>query len=142
MGCLAKIAIPKPKQIKICPKIVDCIFIEVMHKIVSHINSLHMNKKFRVYTRIRWWNQGTYYSLKMYFFIEILGDQVHQNLDYDSHHEFEPRHDRRIRVEKSSRNNSITYLWEKKLQTYEEIITSSEWPPQEGAINIKIDSNL
>ena len=41
-GCLAKVAVPPPKKVKIGPKAIDCIFL-VMHIIVVLIGFLFMN---------------------------------------------------------------------------------------------------
>ena len=43
-GCLAKVAIPPPKKVKIGPKIVDCIFIGYAHNSTAYRFLVHEDK--------------------------------------------------------------------------------------------------
>ena len=43
-GCLAKVAIPDPKTVKIGPKTVDCIFIGYAHNSVAYRFLVHKSE--------------------------------------------------------------------------------------------------
>ena len=40
-GCLAKVAVPPPKKVKIGPKAIDCIFISYAHKSTTYRFLVH-----------------------------------------------------------------------------------------------------
>ena len=59
-GCLAKVAVPIPKKVKIGPKAVDCVFIRYAHNSSSY-------RSFLICMSILLSSQGMHLSLKMYF---------------------------------------------------------------------------
>ena len=67
-GCLAKVEVPKPKKVKIGPKTVDCVFID-MQTIVVHIGFWFINQRFQIYMLIQLLSQGMLLSLKIHFHI-------------------------------------------------------------------------
>ena len=77
-GCLAKVAIPPPKKVKIGPKTIDCIFIGYAHNSIayqflvneSNIPNIHKN------TIMESKNASL---LKMYFHVNPKKSLVHQN---------------------------------------------------------------
>ena len=44
MGCLAKVAVPLPKKVKIGPKTIDCIFIGYAHNSSAYRFLVHESK--------------------------------------------------------------------------------------------------
>ena len=64
-GCLAKVAVPIPKKVKIGPKTVDCVFIGYAHNSSAYRFRIHKSEIIDMHANTI--NQGMHLSLKMYF---------------------------------------------------------------------------
>ena len=150
-GCLAKVAIPAPKRIKIGPRTVDCIFIGYAHNSVayrflvynSEISDIHKNTIMESRNASFFEDvfpcksNGASSSSKQTH--EVMNQEKH---DHDLIQQDEPRRSKRARVEKSFGDDFTTFLLEKEPQTYTEAVSSSEGFLWKEAIKSEVDSIL
>ena len=146
-GCLAKVAIPDPKKVKIRPKTVDCVFIGyatnssayrfLVHK--SDISDIHIN------TIIKFRNAS--------FFEDIFPckDVPKMSCNKRTHDmamdhlqnkvsEDEPRYSKRTKVAKLFCPNFLTFLLESEPKTFKEVMSTLKAPFWKKAINSEIES--
>ena len=150
-GCLAKVAVPPPKKVRIGPKTIDCIFIGYAHNSAayrflvyeSNIPDIHQNKIME--SR----NASFFEDVFPYGFKEkpssskrVLETIHESSQDKDTDGEVEPRSSKRARTEKSFGPDFLTYMLEGEAQTYKEAVNSTESLMWKEAIKSEIDSIL
>ena len=133
--CLAKVAVPTPKKMKIGPKMMDCIFIGYalnsnayrflvhesenpdIHKntIMESRNALFFENVFPCKSK-----NGSSSSKRTY---ETMNEESHDSED-EKRVQTESRQSKRTRVEKAFGPKFLTYLLENELQNYEEAVNS------------------
>ena len=137
--CLAKVLVPKPKKVKIGPKIVDCIFIGYVHNNIAYRFLVHESKIHDIH------KDTIMESINASFFEHVFprkskeissslkrtretisDNEYSDNKEHKSIYELEtkeePRRSKRARVEKSFRPNFLTYLLENEPQTYSQVV--------------------
>ena len=150
-GCLAKVAVPLPKKVKIRPKTIDCIFIGYAHNNVayrflvneSNISDIHKNTIME--SRNASFFEDVFLckskvdpnSSKRAF--EIINENSQDGNDIG---EVEPRRSKRARIEKSFSLDFLTYMLEGDPQTYKEVVNSTEGLMWKEAIGSEIESIL
>ena len=147
-GCLAKVAIPDPKKVKIGPKTIDCIFIGyaqnssayhfLVHKLdISDIqeNTIMESRNASFFEEIFPYKgiSGTSSNKRTY---DNLASSSHQ----EKYPEDEPRRSKRPKVTKSFGPDYITYIIENVPQTFKEAMSIPEAPFWKEAINSEIES--
>ena len=158
-GCLAKVAIPQPKKVKIRPKTVDCIFIGYAHnnnayRFLVHESSIpdihkntiveSRNASFFEYVfpcKIN--SNSIVHKRARETIIEDSQDREQINVPEDQQVvELEPRRSKRARTEKSFGPDFLTFLLENDPQSYNEAVRSADGALWKDAINSEIDSIL
>ena len=150
-GCLAKVAVPPPKKVKIGLKTIDCIFIGYAYNSAayrffvheSNIPDIHKNTIMEL-------RNASFFkdvfpckskvepnSSKRAF--EIINEN---SQDENDNGEVELRRSKRARVEKSFSPDFLTYMLEEEPQTYKETVNSTEGLMWKEAINSEIESIL
>ena len=144
-GCLAKVEVPKPKQVKIGPRTVDCIFIGYANNSSAYRFIVHKSD-------IPDMNVGmTMESRNAVFFENIFPakdrkDGVSHKRNYEpttgpSQVEDEgPRRSKRARVEKSFGPDFQTCMLENEPATVKEALSGPDSPLWKEAINSEIES--
>ena len=152
-GCLAKVAVPTPKKMKIGPKTVDCIFIGYAHNSNAYRFLVHESENPDIHKNTIMESRnasffenvfpckskdGSSSSKRTY---ETMNEESHDSED-EQGVQTEPRRSKRTRVEKSFGPEFLTYLLENEPQNYEEAVSSSEGPLWKEAIKSEVDSIL
>ncbi|WKA09039.1 hypothetical protein VitviT2T_026717 [Vitis vinifera] len=145
-GCLAKVAVPPPKKVKIGPKTIDCIFIGYAHNsnayrflvYESNIPDIHKNTIME--------------SRNASFFEDVFpckskeepssSKRMLESQDQNEEVEVEPRRSKRVRTEKSFGLDFLTFMLEGEPQTFKEAVNSTEGLMWKEAIKSEIDSIL
>ncbi|KAK9944760.1 hypothetical protein M0R45_010310 [Rubus argutus] len=155
-GCLAKVAIPEPKRVKIGPKTVDCVFIGYASNSSAYRFLVHKSENVDIHVNT------VIESRNAEFFENIFpckGTQEQNSLkrNYDdangSNHEGNQeavgnelkvytRRSKRPKIAKSYGPDFLTYLLENEPQNYKEAMSSPEAPYWKEAINAEVDSIL
>ncbi|KAL6312007.1 hypothetical protein AAG906_017660 [Vitis piasezkii] len=112
-GCLAKVAVPPPKKVKIGPKTIDCIFIGYAHNsnayrflvYESNIPDIHKNTIME--------------SRNASFFKDVFPCKPKKS-------QVEPRRSKMVRIEKSFGLDFLTFMFEGEPQTFKEAVNSTE----------------
>ena len=146
-GCLAKVAVPKPKKVKVGPKTVGCVFIGyaqnsnayrfLVHK--SEIPDIHVN------TIIESRDASFFENIFPYNIVYESIDNNKRSRDTISRSdpmEDEPRLSKRQRTSTSFGPDFLTYLLENEPRTFKEVVTSPEAPFWKEAINNEVESIL
>ena len=146
-GCLAKVAVPKPKKVKVGPKTFDCVFIGyaqnsnayrfLVHK--SEIPYIHVN------TIIESRDTSFFENIFPYNIVYEAIDKNKRSQDTISRSdpmEDEPRRSIRQRTSMSFGPDFLTYLLENEPWTFKEAVTSPEAPFWKEAINSEVESIL
>ena len=146
-GCLAKVAVPKPKKVKVGPKTVDCVFIGyaqnsnayrfLVHK--SEILDIHVN------TIIESRDALFFENIFPYNIVYESIDNNKRSRDTISRSdpmEDEPRRSKRQRTSTSFGPDFLTYLLENEPRTFKEAMTLPEAPFWKEAINSEVESIL
>ncbi|WJZ97445.1 hypothetical protein VitviT2T_016048 [Vitis vinifera] len=145
-GCLAKVAVPPPKKVKIGPKTIDCIFIGYAHNSNAY--------RFLVYeSNIPDIHKNTIMESKNASFFEDVfpckskeepssSKRMLESQDQNEEVEVEPRHSKRVRTEKSFGPDFLTFMLEGEPQTFKEVVNSTEGLMWKEAIKSEIDSIL
>jgi len=152
-GCLAKVAVPIPKKVKIGSKTVDCIFIgyannsNVYRFLVydSSIPDIHKNTIMDSRNASFFENVFPCKSIKAASVPKRVHETIEENSqDQNSEEEIEvePRRSKRVRTENSFGPDFLTYMLDAEPQTFKEAITSSEGPLWKEAIDSEIQSIL
>ena len=130
---MAKVAVPKPKKVKVGPKTVDCVFIGyaqnsnayrfLVHK--SEISDIHVN------TIIESRDASFFENIFPYNIVYKSIDNNKRSQDTISRSdpmEDEPRRSKRQRTSTSFGPDFLTYLLENEPRTFKEAVTSPEAP--------------
>ena len=128
-GCLAKVAVPKPKKVKVGPKTIDCVFIGyaqnsnayhfLVHK--SEIPDIHVNMI------IESRDASFFENIFLYNIVYESIDNNKRSRDTISRSdpmEDEPRRSKRQRTSTSFGPDFLTYLLENEPRTFKEAVTS------------------
>ena len=150
-GCLAKVAVPPPKKVRIGPKTIDCIFIGYAHNNAayrflvyeSNIPDIHQNTIMESRNASFFEDVFPYGSKEKPSSSKRVLETIHENSqDEDNDGEVEPRRSKRARTEKSFGPDFLTYMLEGEPQTYKEAVNSTESLMWKEAIKSEIDSIL
>ena len=150
-GCLAKVAVPPPKKVRIGPKTIDCIFIGYAHNgaayrfliYESNIPDIHQNTIMESRNASLFEDVFPYGSKEKPSSSKRVLETIHENSqDEDTDGEVEPRRSKRARTEKSFGPDFLTYMLEGEPQTYKEAVNSTESLMWKEAIKSEIDSIL
>ena len=150
-GCLAKVAVPPPKKVRIGPKTIDCIFIGYAHNSAayrflvyeSNIPDIHQNTIMESRNASFFEDVFPYGSKEKPSSSKRVLETIHENSqDEDTDGEVEPRRSKRARTEKSFGPDFLTYMLEGEPQTYKEAVNSTESLMWKEAIKSEIDSIL
>ena len=146
-GCLAKVAVPKPKKVKVGPKTVDCVFIGyaqnsnayrfLVHK--SEIPVIHVN------TIIESRDASFFENIFPYNIVYESIDNNKRSRDTISRSdpmEDEPRRSKRQKTSTSFGPDFLMYLLENEPWTFKEAMTSPEALFWKEAINSEVESIL
>ena len=152
-GCLAKVAVPTPKKVKIGSKTIDCIFIcyaqnssayqflVYKSKILDiHKNTIMESRNVLFFEHIFPCKSDEGPSSSKRTYETMNEDSQNQNQEQDV--EDEPRRSKRIRIEKYFGPDFLTYLLENEPQSFQEAVNSPKGPLWKEAIKSKIDSIL
>ena len=133
--CLAKVAVPRPKKVKIRPKTIDCIFISytynhTVYQFLGHeSNILNIHKN----TIMESWNVSFFEDVfpckskkEPSSSKRVLETINENNQDQDRDGKVEPRNNKRVRTEKSFGPNFLTYVLEGEHQTFKEVVNSTD----------------
>src|SRR3954467_4788268 len=153
-GCLAKVAVPTPKKVKIGPKTVDCIFIGYAQnsnayrflvydsKIPDiHRNTIMESRNASFFEDVFPSKSNVEASSSKRTFETIENSHDRESLG-ETDVKDEPRKSKRVRTEKSFGPDFLTYMLEAEPQTFKEAVSSPEGPLWKEAINSEIDSIL
>ena len=153
-GCLAKVAIPIPKRIKIGSNSVDCVFIGYAYDSSAYRFLIHksdvpeMNGNTIIESRNAVFFEEIFpykstqvsSSLKRNF--ESTSSTFHDQELMKERNEVEPRRSKRAETSKSFGPNFLTYMLEDEPQSFEEAIFTPEAPFWKEAVNSEIESIL
>ncbi|KAL0288543.1 UNVERIFIED_CONTAM: Retrovirus-related Pol polyprotein from transposon TNT 1-94 [Sesamum calycinum] len=144
-GCLAKVEVPKPKQIKIWPKTVDCILIGyannssayrfLVHKstiLDIHENTIIESRNVVIFENI--------FPCKDRKEEESSRKRTREVANGDLQRDEEPRRSKRAKRAKTFGPDFLTYLLENEPRTINEALSSPEAPFWKEAINNEIES--
>ena len=150
-GCLAKVAVPLPKKVRIGPKTIDCIFIGYAHNSAAYrflvyeynIKDIHQNTIMELRNASLFEDVFPYRSKKKPSSSKRVLETIHDNSqDEDTDGEVEPGRSKRVRTEKSFSPDFLTYMLEGEPQTYKEAVNPTENLMWKEAIKSEIDSIL
>ena len=156
-GCLAKVAIPTPKQVRIGPKSVDCIFIGYAHNSSAYRFLVHKSEIPDIHRNTIMESRNACFFEDIFpcrthervprsleKFDELASEDDHIDDSGDDQIEVldEPRRSKRARISKSFGPDFLTYMVENEPQTFHEAVTSPESPLWKEAIKSEIDSIL
>ena len=132
-GCLAKVAVPPPKKVKIRPKPIDCIFIGYAHNSTAYRFLVHESNILDIF------KNTIMESRNASFFEDVFpckskeepssSKQVLETINENSQDqdgEVEPRHNKRARTEKSFGPDFLKYVLEQEPRTFKEVVDSTE----------------
>ena len=150
-GCLAKVAVPPPKNVKIGPKTIDCIFIGYAHNsnvyrflvYESNIPDIHKNMIMESRNASLFEDVFPYKSKDESSSSKQMLETINENSqDQNKEVEVEPRCSKRERTEKSFGPDFLTYMLEGKPWTFKEVVNFTEGLLWKKAIKSEIDSIL
>ena len=134
-GCLAKVAVPPPKKVKIGPKTIDCIFIGFPHNSIAYRFLIHELNILVIH-------KNTIMESRNASFLEdvfpcrskeepssskrVLETIIENSQDQDKDDEVELRRSKRAMTEKSFGPNFLTYVLEMEPQTFKEAMNSTK----------------
>ena len=130
-GCQAKVAIPPPKNVKVGPKIVDCIFISYAHNnttyrfLVHELNIPDIHKNMIMESRNALFLEDVFpcKSKEEPSSSKRVLKTVNEN-SQDQDGEVEPRRNKRARTEKYFGLDFLTYVLEGEPRTFKESVNS------------------
>ena len=133
-GCLAKVAVPIPKKVKIGQKIVDCVFIGYAHNssayrflihkleiINMHANTIIESRNVSFFENVFPYKSTQESNSSKRTHDTAIGSSQGQQDD-------DPRRSKRTRTSKSFCPNFPTYLLEDEPQSFKEAMSSPEAP--------------
>ncbi|XP_073272593.1 uncharacterized protein [Primulina huaijiensis] len=142
-GCLAKVEIPKPKQERIGPQTVDCIFIGYAHNSSAYRFIVHKSENAEMNTEKK---ENGSSKRKCETEHEGQGPTHEPTLNINaiplegSSKEQEPRRSKRARISKSIGPNFHTFMLENEPKDIQDALASPEAPYWKEAINSEMDS--
>ncbi|KAL0321308.1 UNVERIFIED_CONTAM: Retrovirus-related Pol polyprotein from transposon TNT 1-94 [Sesamum radiatum] len=144
-GCLAKVEVPKPKQIKIGPKTIDCIFIGYANNSSAYRFLVHKSTILDIH-------ENTIIESRNAIFFENIfpckerkeegssRKRTHEVASGDHQRDEEPRRSKRAKIAKTFGPEFLTYVLENEPRTINEALSSPEAPFWKEAINSEIES--
>ena len=148
MGCLAKVAVPLPKEVTIGPKTVDCLFIGYAHNSTAyrflvyksdipdiHVNTIMESRNASFFEHV--------FPCKDTSYPKRTREQgsASTSIDQPQEETDEPRRSKRARKEKSFGSDFITaFLLENEPRTFKEAMSTPDAPSWKEAIKSEIDS--
>ena len=150
-GCLAKVAVPLPKKVKIGPKTIDCIFIGYAHNSSAYRFLVHESKISDIHKNTIMESRNASFfehvfpcrSKEESSSLKRTCETIRENSqDLELVSEDEPRRSKRIRTEKTFGPDFLTYLLDSEPQSFNEAVSSTEGSSWKEAINSEIESIL
>ena len=148
-GCLAKVAVPIPKKVKIGPKTVDCVFIGYAHNSSAYRFLIHKSEIFDMHVNTIIESRNAYFFEKVFPYKSTQGSnsskRTHDTAISNSQgqqDDDEPRRSKRTRTSKSFGPYFLMYLLEDEPQSFKEAMSSPEAPYWKEAINDEVESIL
>ncbi|XP_074591677.1 mitogen-activated protein kinase kinase kinase YODA-like [Curcuma longa] len=152
-GCLAKVEVPKPKQVKIGPKTFDAVFVGYAHNSSAYRFLVHKSDIPDIHV-------GTTIESRNAIFFENVFPNKKGNVESDNNgssngndvtelscykrtiddQSEEPRRSKRARVEKSFGPDFMTFMSEMDPRTLSEALSSPDAPMWKEAVNSEIES--
>jgi transposase InsO family protein len=156
-GCLAKVAVPIPKKIKIGPKTVDCVFIGYAHNSSAyrflihksdipdmHVNTIIESRNASFFEEIfpckPTQETNSLNSLKRN--LESTSSTSHDQELMKERNEVEPRRSKRTKTSKTFGPDFLTFMLEDEPQSFKEAMSMPEAPLWKEAVNSEIESIL
>ena len=143
-GCLAKVGVPKPKQVKIGPKTIDCVFIGYANNSCAYRFLVHKSDIPNIH------KDTIIESKNASFFQNIFPCKEKQEVSsnkrtYDTvngnhQNEEEIRCSQRAKKTKSFGLDYLTYMLDNEPKTFKEAMSTPEAPFWKEAINSEIES--
>ena len=127
-GCLAKVAVPPPKMVKLRPKAIDYIFIGYTHNSSAYLFLVHesnisdLHKNMIMESRNASFFEDVLPGLSKRKLETINENSQGQNEDS----KVEPRCSKRARIEKYFGPDFLTYMLEGEPQTHKETVNSAK----------------
>ena len=153
-GCLAKVAVPTPKRIKIGSKSEDCVFIGYAHNSSTYRFLIHKSDvpNMNVNTIIESRNavffeeifpyKSTQISSSLKRNFESTSSTSHDQELMEERNEVELRRSKRAKTSKSFGSEFLTYMLEDEPQSFKEAISTPKAPFWKEAVNSEIESIL
>ena len=148
-GCLAKVAVPIPKKVKVGLKTVDCVFIGYAHNSNAYHFLIHKSEIIDMHgnTIIESRNASFFENVFPYKSTQESNSskRTHDTAMGSSQgqqDDDEPRRSKRTRTSKSFGPDFLTYLLEDEPQSFKEAMLSPEAPYWKEAINDEVESIL
>uniref|UniRef100_A0A2N9GPK3 Integrase catalytic domain-containing protein n=1 Tax=Fagus sylvatica TaxID=28930 RepID=A0A2N9GPK3_FAGSY len=156
-GCLAKVAVPIPKKVKIGPKTVDCVFIGYAHNSSAyrflihksdipdmHVNTIIESRNASFFEEIfpckPTQETNSLNSLKRN--LESTSSTSHDQELMEERNEVEPRRSKRTKTSKTFGPDFLTFMLEDEPQSFKEAMSMPEAPLWKEAVNSEIESIL
>jgi hypothetical protein len=153
-GCLAKVAVPIPKKVKIGLKIVDCVFIGYAHNNSAyrflihkydipdmHVNTIIESKNASFFEEI-FPCKPTQETNSLKRNLESTSSTSHDQELMEERNEVEPRRSKRTKTLKTFGPDFLTFMLEDEPQSFKEVMSTPEAPLWKKAINGEIESIL
>ncbi|GAB2278393.1 hypothetical protein Dimus_039287 [Dionaea muscipula] len=158
-GCLAKVAVPTPKRVRIGPKTVDCVFIGYAQNSSAYRFLVHESDNPDVHKNTIMESRNVVFFEHLFPYksseescskkrtLERLEESVPDLTDYQDQNQGEesilvPRRSKRARIEKSFGPDFHMFMMEAESRTYQEAVSSLEGPFWKVAIKSEVDSIL
>uniref|UniRef100_A0A2N9FGP9 Integrase catalytic domain-containing protein n=1 Tax=Fagus sylvatica TaxID=28930 RepID=A0A2N9FGP9_FAGSY len=153
-GCLAKVAVPIPKKVKIGPKTVDCVFIGYAHNSSAyrflihksdipdmHVNTIIESRNVSFFEEI-FPCKPTQETNSLKRNLESTSSTSHDQELMEERNEVEPRRSKRTKTSKTFGPDFLTFMLEDEPQSFKEAMSMPEAPLWKEAVNSEIESIL
>uniref|UniRef100_A0A2N9F9L9 Integrase catalytic domain-containing protein n=1 Tax=Fagus sylvatica TaxID=28930 RepID=A0A2N9F9L9_FAGSY len=153
-GCLAKVAVPIPKKVKIGPKTVDCVFIGYAHNSSAyrflihksdipdmHVNTIIESRNASFFEEI-FPCKPTQETNSLKRNLESTSSTSHDQELMEERNEVEPRRSKRTKTSKTFGPDFLTFMLEDEPQSFKEAMSIPEAPLWKEAVNSEIESIL
>ena len=148
-GCLAKVAVPIPKKVKIGPKTVDCVFIGYAHNSSAYRFLIHKSEVFNMHANTIIESRNASFFENVFPFKSTQesnsSKRIHDTAIGSSQgqqDDGELRRSKRTRMSKSFGPDFLTYLLEDEPQSLKEAMLSPDAPYWKEAIDDEVESIL